>query len=428
MKHRASSGLLAATLAVLAACSSTEAANETPNPNGGDDDDDSGAHVGDAGRDGKASSDGGKKDGGGGTDGDLPPDPGTDSGPPGPPPPNGTYDCNWGPPVITSLAPSTSPPGGLALTNVPQFVTFGFDDNRYDDGLEWALDLFKSKQNPAGRGEHCTFDGTPARATFYVTSVVADPQPALAALHYRAYTDGNEVGNHTDTHGDILQANTDENVWLNEIQTCDGYLTGLGIPRADIVGFRTPFLQFTQATFAASAHEGFSYDCSVEHYLSPTGEDWPYTLDNGPSKNSYARNDGTGNHPGMWEMPVHEFMPATGWAGVTGLDYNVFCVSKMAPAQALSLLKASLDLRFKGDTRGPANRAPLFIGGHTDIYSTKNQDAATSCANTVQERRQVIEDFLNYALAYDPSIRVVPAAQVMRWMQHPIGLDGTKAN
>src|SRR5258706_9034591 len=74
----------------------------------------------------------------------------------------------------------------------------------------------------------------------------------------------------------------------------------------------------------------------------------------------------------MWEMPVHEFMPPTGWAGVTGLDYNIFCVAKMAPAQALALLKASLDLRFKGDTRGPANRAPFFIGGATHFHSYPN--------------------------------------------------------
>src|SRR5262249_31098981 len=123
---------------------------------------------------------------------------GADGGPPNdgappPPPPNTTYDCNWGPPVITSLAPSTSPPGGLAINNVPQFVAFGFDDNRYADGMQWALDFIKSKQNPAGRGDHCTFDGTPARFSFFITSSVGDTTDALKALHARAYRDGNEV-------------------------------------------------------------------------------------------------------------------------------------------------------------------------------------------------------------------------------------------
>jgi hypothetical protein len=159
--------------------------------------------------------------------------------------------------------------------------------------------------------------------------------------------------------------------------------------------------------------------------LSATGEDWPYTLDNGPSKDSYTVATGAGMRPGLWELPVHEFMPATGWVGVTGLDYNIWCVAKMNTTDALNLLKASLDIRFKGDMRAPANRAPLFVGGHTDLYAQNNPDAAT-CSNTYLERRQVIEQFIDYALAYDPAVRLVPYGQIMRWMQAPVGLDGTK--
>src|SRR5262249_22677099 len=149
------------------------------------------------------------------------------------------------------------------------------------------------------------------------------------------------------------------------------------------------------------------------------GEDWPYTLDNGESPRAYLRNNGTGIHPGLWELPAHEFMPATGWSGVTGLDYNVFCIAKMNPADALAILKSSLDLRFKDDpVRGTqANRAPLFVGGHTDLYSdTREAEDPSLCANTVQERRAVIEQFVDYALQYDPAVRVVPYAQVLRWM------------
>jgi hypothetical protein len=362
---------------------------------------------------GMRSRDGGASDGGTADDGG------------GPPPPVSPYDCNWGPPVFTSLAPSTSPPGGLDLTNVPQFVAFAFDDNRYEDGLQWALDLIQTKKNPKGNGNHCTFDDTPARFTFFIYSNLNNNTQRLSSLHLRAYTDGNEVANHTNTHADDLQANTDPVRWQNELTDCDDYLTGLGIPRAEIVGFRTPFLQYTQSTFGAMVGDHMAYDCSVEHYLSPTGEDWPYTLDNGPSPHSYMRNDGTGNRAGLWELPVHEFMPPTGWVGITGLDYNIWCVNRLSPSDALATLKASLDLRFKGDSRGPANRAPLFVGGHSDLYDATNT-AAASCANTVDQRRAVIEQFLDYALAYDPSVRVVPYGQIVNWMQHPIGLDGTK--
>ena len=173
----------------------------------------------------------------------------------------------------------------------------------------------------------------------------------------------------------------------------------------------------------------FAYDASVEHFLATTGEDWPYTLDNGRSANTYLVNDGPGTHPGLWELPVHEFMPPTGWAGVTGLDYNIWCAKKMSTTDALNMLKASLDLRFKGDPArsAPANRAPFFVGAHSDLYATNNPDGS-ACANTVAQRRQVIEQFLDYALQYDPAVRVVPYVQVMNWMQHPIGLDGTKGH
>jgi hypothetical protein len=97
----------------------------------------------------------------------------------------------------------------------------------------------------------------------------------------------------------------------------------------------------------------------------------------------------------------------------------------MDPGSALALLKSSLDLHFKGDSRAPGNRAPLFVGGHTDLYSANNPDTAT-CANTVAQRRAVIAEFVDYALHYDPSVRVVPYAQILRWMQQPIGLDGKK--
>jgi hypothetical protein len=329
--------------------------------------------------------------------------------------------------VFSSVAPSTSPPGGLALDNVPQLVAFGFDDNRYEDGLGWAEGLTQGKVNPAGRGDHCTFDGTPARATFFIYANAGNNSSALEKLHLRAYLDGNEVANHTNTHADDLQANTDSVRWNTELTDCNEYLTGIGIPLGEIAGFRTPFLQFTQATFGAIASHNLAYDCSVEHYLSTTGEDWPYTLDNGPSMHSYMRNDGTGNHPGMWELPVHELMPPTGWVGITGLDYNIWCVNKLSPADALATLKASLDLRFKGDSRGPANRAPLFVGGHSDLYDASNP-SATMCANTIDERRMVIEQFLDYVLHYDPAVRVVPYGQVVNWMEHPRGLDGTRGH
>src|SRR6185369_14458805 len=105
------------------------------------------------------------------------------------------YTCNWGPARFDKLAPSTAPPGGLAIDNVPLLVSIGFDDNAYEDGMQWILDFMKSKVNPKGSGNPCTFDGTPARVTFFINSHVGITSDVLKGLHGRAYRDGHEDGN-----------------------------------------------------------------------------------------------------------------------------------------------------------------------------------------------------------------------------------------
>jgi len=336
------------------------------------------------------------------------------------------YDCNWGPARFTKLAPSTAPPAGLALNNVPLLVSIGFDDNAYEDGMQWILDFMKSKVNPKGSGNHCTFDGTPARVTFFINSHVGITPDALKALHARAYKEGHEAANHTDTHADTLQQNPDRALWNKEMSTCNDYLVSLGVPRPQIVGFRTPFLQQSEATFEAIVEQKFRYDSSIEHYYGVGGFDWPYTLDAGKDATHAYQTRPTGNYPGLWEMPVNELMlDTTGYAAVTGLDYNMWISKKMSRKQFVDVMKANLDIRMKGGT-SPANRAPLLFGGHTDLYSRFNADANATAAASVADRRAAVEEFIDYALSYDAAVRIVPYAEVLHWMQAPVGLDGKK--
>jgi hypothetical protein len=338
-------------------------------------------------------------------------------------------NCNWGPPVFTNLDPSQLPPGGLAVENVPQFVSIGFDDNAFEDGMQWVLDLFKSKQNPAGTGNHCTFDGTPARVSFYINSHVGITSDALKALHARVYTDGHEPANHTDTHADTLMQNPDVSVWTQEMTTCNDYLVGLGVPRARLIGFRTPFLQQSEATYQAIVQENFKYDCSVEHYNDGSGFIWPYTLDNGKDPKHTYMTPPNGKYPGLWELPVNQLsLAATGYQAITGLDYNMWVNAKMTGDQVLETLKINLILRMKGGMMPDAapNRAPMLVGGHSDLYSLLNADANAAAPTPVLERRAAISQFVDWALAYDPAVRIVPSAEVMHWMQAPVGLDGTK--
>jgi hypothetical protein len=337
--------------------------------------------------------------------------------------------CNWGPPVYTKLSSSILPPGGLAVDNVPQFISIGFDDNAFEDGMQWALDLLQPKKNPAGHGNKCTFDDTPARVTFFINSHVGVTTDALKALHGRVYKDGHEPANHTDTHADTLMLNADKAVWTKEMTTCNDYLVGLGVPRARIVGFRTPFLQQSEATYQAMVEQNFKYDCSVEHYNDGSGFIWPYTLDGGKDPKHTYQTPPTGMYPGLWELMVNQLQTAaTGYQAITGFDYNLWISARKTKAEVLEILKINLILRMKGGMMPDAlpNRAPMLVGGHTDLYSGVNADANNAAATPFLERRAAIAEFIDWALAYDPAVRIVPYAEVMHWMQAPVGLDGTK--
>ncbi len=178
---------------------------------------------------------------------------------------------------------SSNPPGGFAPADVPQFVVIGFDDNAYsgdslgadsktvfegDEGMRWIQKFLKDKKNPTTTNSNpATFDGSPARMTFYMTSYYMSgyngDNPALVRNATRAlYDDGHEIANHTQSHN-LSWNNTPPDVagWSGEMATCNDWLTkplapdtlaywqqaeskdyGVGINPSEIVGFRTPFL------------------------------------------------------------------------------------------------------------------------------------------------------------------------------------------
>ena len=230
-----------------------------------------------------------------------------------------------------------------------------------------------------------------------------------------------EVGNHTKSHAETLQLNGDKNVWLDEMNSCNNYLhDNLSIQVDEIIGFRTPFLSHSEATYEAMADVGFVYDCSVEHYVDLThgAYVWPYTLDGGKHSESTYNTTPHGKYPGLWELPVYQILLDDGGTNaITGFDYNMWAQSKMSKSTALNAFKASLAHRMK------TNRAPLLIGMHTDYYSKDNDDAnKASTGASWQERRETIEEFMDYALETYPEVRIVTYRDVLHWMREPVGL------
>lgn len=138
-----------------------------------------------------------------------------------------------------NVPPSQSPPGNLAVEEVPMFVTIGFDDNsksgrpskstdpipEFPEGMEWALQFFKDLKNPAGSANAKTYDGTPVRVAFYNTTYYAsgyngDNPANIRQMWHELYMDGHEAGNHTESHAvSLKKASAD--TWKSEIQECN---------------------------------------------------------------------------------------------------------------------------------------------------------------------------------------------------------------
>ncbi len=412
---------------------------------GGEDDDDHDS--------GLSTSDGG---GGGGPDG------GGGGGPDG-----GGGVCSGGLGAWTgndNVAPSASPPCGLTSSQVPQFVSIGFDDNAYSGldgsngtgGLSWSTTMARARQNP---------DGSPVHFSYYMTSIYMDQwqseSPTYVKRAWRtALTDGHEIGNHTQGHQHGSAFSLAQ--WRTEVQSCINSLTkpfdpnevnfspdptkGIGATAAQIVGFRTPFLEYNDATLSAVKELGFQYDCSIEdgYQWDQDGSDylWPYTLDNGSPGHEVLVEWGSRTpispHPGLWELPVHpvivppddkcalygvpsglraRLQARQSWFDVqggkiTGFDYNLWVSFAMTKAEFLATLKYTLDQRLAG------NRAPFMFGAHTDYYSSKYTAVPNA---TLAERQAAIQEFLDYAIS-KPVVRVRSNQEILSWVRNPVPL------
>jgi hypothetical protein len=375
----------------------------------------------------------------------------------------------------TRLQPSALPPAGLSPQQVPLFVCFGSDDNGYSGlpgsgaagGMHFLTDLFAGRHNPAGTGNIATFDGTPAHYSFFVNTYYITPTEQGSAYAAREREDpvwvrrgwkeaieaGHEIGNHTHSHPHGREFTVAQ--WEDEMQRCTEILerpytaeevpgspSGLGVAARELLGFRTPFLEYADATLAAVQNQGFAYDCSLDEGLEDDQDGrnfvWPYRLDHG-SPGSPA----IGPHPGVWEIPVYVFIVPpndackrlgvapglrdalkarqgyfdTAAGKISGMDWNLWCEFAMTPAEFLATVKYTLELRLSG------NRAPLTIGLHSELYS--DRQTSGECAATPAERRATLKRLVT-SLHERDAVRIVSARELLGWLQHPVPLGGTR--
>jgi peptidoglycan/xylan/chitin deacetylase (PgdA/CDA1 family) len=359
-----------------------------------------------------------------------------------------------------ALARSSNPPGGLAASQVPQFVAITFDDNFGSEGMGWATDFFAAKQNPAGTGNSGTFDATPTRVSFYHNSTYLS---GMQSSWQTALNAGHELGDHTVGHGDGIGYTIGQ--WTTEIRDCRNALAnGLGTTTSNIKGFRAPYLHYNDNAFTVLSTESpaFTYDTSIMGCWAtsdgPTSCPWPYTMEAGSadadavaSKWAGRNVVSVGQHPGLWEVPVSVlFVPPDSEAAaygftsglrqrvqnllgsannpnffeqstgkLVGMDITLFLDARMTRAEVVATLKYTLDQRLTG-----GNRAPLVFVGHTHVYQSA-WDGTPNVPNLV-DRRGAISDFVTYALS-KPEVRIRPVADIVSWTNSPVALGNPPA-
>lgn len=390
------------------------------------------------------------------------------------------------------VAPSVDPPAGLTARQVPMFVVLGSDDNGYaglesepGSGITFLLELFKGRKNPAGKGNAATFDGAPAHLAFYVETAFlsgsndlptpsdagGDPPAEVKKALRAAFDAGHEIGCHTHSHSEQLLGNdappaTDTVRWAWEYNTCMSWLTkpydaakldaaetGLGLPVNQLVGWRTPFLAYNDNLLKVLDQSPVVYDCSVEEGAveEPGKFPWPYTLDAGSPGNAAAASesgttvDKLTSHPGMWEIPVYDYVvppddlcekygvpkgfrdrmkKTQSWFDtsngyITGFDWNLWFAFGMTKAEFVATMEYSFDLALNG------NRAPFTLGMHSDIYterySTDNVGGDDIVNSTGKDRQEALKAVVEY-MAAKADTRFVTGVELLQWLRKPTAL------
>ncbi len=338
---------------------------------------------------------------------------------------------------INNMEPSQLPPGGIAVEDAPMFVCFGWDDNRYPDGVYWSDSIMQDINNP---------DGSAAKGTYFVIGNAAENDATVAESWRFLYQNGHEIANHTWTHGVQLK-NMDSAGWFDEIdRTNELIINEIGVPREEIYGFRTPRLAFSDATFSALKAVGFLYECTIQFGFdwwtlpgndagySPsnprTGKNlwWPMTMDHPWPEGTHNSADQIGRCPGMWEIMVYTYAnPGASYdfaaendpstvSIVTGFDYNIFKEKSATGNEFARWMKYSLLQRLQG------NRAPFTVNCHTDVFSEFNESAngeqGAFATKNFQERREGMEDFLQFAASFE-DVYIVPYIDMIEWMNAP---------
>ncbi|KAF8633605.1 hypothetical protein AX15_001393 [Amanita polypyramis BW_CC] len=292
---------------------------------------------------------------------------------------------------------STSPPGGLSPSEVPQFIVFTADDAVQSYTLDSVNQFLAHRKNPNGCQPKMT----------YFTS--------LNYTNYTLVTDwfvaGNEIADHTMTHvGDPPSEEINGNlIALNALA---------GIPFSAIRGFRAPYLNYSVDTLKRLYNAEFTYDSSSAASIPVTDPNtdafWPYTLDNGMANDCLTVDGsckGQPKLPGFWEIPMYAFFDDRGVNGPHLMD------PWLDPANGGTQVNDSATLEYMKNTftaHYNGNRQPIGLYTHPIHLSTTYPGV-----DPPQSTIDMINAFLDWA-QQQSDVWLVSNEQLLDWVQNPV--------
>jgi len=283
-------------------------------------------------------------------------------------------------------------PGGLAPSEIPQFVMISFDGNVNSENFKLYQRIFNAteRKNP----NEC-----PIKGTFFVSHEWNDYW-----LTNMLYAQGHEIATNAitqDSMEDFREADVDR--WMKEIGGMKKILEIFGrVDVADVKGFRSPHLQpGGDAMFQALNNSGLTYDSTLV-----AGENnpplWPYTLDYKSSQECKISPCPKNSHPGKWEVPLIQYIDEKSRV-CSMLDA---CQDRLTKTSAYNLLLNNFIRHYR------TNRAPFPIFMSTWLsYGSY--------------RLEALLEFLDTILML-PDVYIVPITDVLQWMQNPIPCKTSK--
>ncbi len=284
---------------------------------------------------------------------------------------------------VSARKASPTIPGGLLKSETPQFILI-----TVDDGLHRLS--YDATEKVLGHG-HKNPNGAPLPFTYYVQVKYTD----FHTVQQR-YAQGSEIAVHTMTH--TTDKKSDYDTWHAEITGCREVLSQYAkIPKEDIVGFRAPYLAYSDASFNILANNGFLYESSVGEVIGnrSKGTDsfiWPYTFEE-TNGQRYSSGEGPAQpYPNLWEVPMWSYYKADNTI-TTPMDYPG------TYAELTAMFKKAFNDRYNG------NRAPMGLFFHSSWFGTESNITA-------------LNDFLTWALAQE-GVWTTTNHQLIEWMKTP---------